>query len=410
MDARGEPQAFELRQTAPPMPSRAHRPSLLAALVITASAALGASVEAQEPGGQAAARPSLSGGLSAPPPPPGPSPRARPAGFDSHKANEACASCHQEIAEEWRGSMHREAWIDPVFQQAYAIETQAFCRGCHAPEADAAMGPDEGAKAVGVGCTTCHVQGDHVVGARSVAMGASIAGSSVASPHAVFGDARLATREACGSCHQFDFPGENVTMQDTMREHARSSFASVECQSCHMPMVAPKSGGRSHRSHSFAVFKNPAMIRKAATVSARRSGAREVEVTIAAAGAGHAFPTGDMFRRIEVRAEAVDASGKVIARAEPVHLGRTFIDQPRTSNPHEFYRAEASDTRVLPPGAGGPSLAALRFGQPIEGATIRWSVLYQRMGTAMAASFGVDQAIDEVVVGEGAIPPASIVQ
>jgi len=298
--------------------------------------------------------------------------------------------------------MHREAWVDPVFQKAYAIETQAFCRGCHAPEADADMGPDEGAKAVGVGCTTCHVQGDRVVGARSVAKG-----TDPASPHAVFGDARLATREACGSCHQFDFPGENVIMQDTMREHARSSFASVECQSCHMPVVAPKNGERAHRSHAFAVIKNPAMIRRAATVSARRAEGRSVEVTIEATGAGHSFPTGDMFRRLEVRAEAVDASGKVIARAEPVHLGRTFIDQPRSSRPHEFYRAEAADTRVLPPGVGGPTLVALRFGQPVDEATIRWSVLYQRMGTAMAASFGVDQAIDEVVVGEGAIPPAA---
>lgn len=374
--------------------SRTHRSSLLAALLILGSAALGAVVEAQEPGGLAL--PAL----------PGPSPRARAAGHDTLKANEACASCHQEIAAEWRSSMHHQAWIDPVFQQAYAIETQAFCRGCHAPEADAASEPDENAKAVGVACTTCHVQGDRVVGPRSVALGASIEGSAAASPHAVFGDARLATRDACGSCHQFDFPGEKVTMQDTMREHARSSFASVECQACHMPLTAPKDGARAHRSHAFAVMKNPAMIRKAATLTARRSGPRGVEITIAATGVGHSFPTGDMFRRLEVRAEAVDASGKVIARADPVHLGRTFTDEPRNGS-HEFHRVQATDTRVLPPGAGEPSLVALSFGQPVAAATIRWSVLYQRMGTAMAVSFGVDQAIDEVVVGEGAIPPAT---
>ena len=364
---------------------------------------LGAGVEEPGLGGQGLALPAL----------PGPAPRARAPGHDSLKVNEACASCHQAIAEEWRGSMHRAAWVDPVFQKAYAIEAQAFCRSCHAPEADPASPPDDSAKAVGVGCTTCHVQNDRIFAATAPAPSAAERGGSSAAPasssgapHAVFGDPRLATREACGSCHQFDFPGESAVMQDTLREHARSSFASVECQACHMPPVPGKSGERPHRSHAFAVIKNPAMIRRAATVTAQRSGARSVQITIAAAGAGHSFPTGDMFRRLEVRAEAVDARGTVIARAEPVHLGRTFTDRPKDGRSLEFHRAQASDTRVLPPGVGEPRLVAMRFGQPIATARIRWKVLYQRMGTAMAASFGVEQAIDEVVVGEGEVPPS----
>ena len=72
---------------------------------------------------------------------PGPAPRARPHGADVASANAACEKCHADIAAEWRGSMHQQAWIDPVFQEAYDIGPLAFCRGCHAPEADAESMP-----------------------------------------------------------------------------------------------------------------------------------------------------------------------------------------------------------------------------------------------------------------------------
>lgn len=329
---------------------------------------------------------------------PGPSPRARDVGHDTVAENRACASCHQAIAAEWEGSLHHEAWVDPVFQAAYAIEKQAFCRGCHAPEADAAAEPDAGAQQVGVGCTTCHVQGATIVSANA----------SPGAPHGVFEDARMATKSACAGCHQFDFPGLDMPMQDTLAEHESSSFAGTACQTCHMPTVST-AGGNRHRSHAFAVISNPDMIRSAATVSARRVGPKEVEVTIASAVVGHAFPTGDMFRRLEVRASAVDASGAVIATADPVHLGRLFNDRPHRPG-GTFERMQLSDTRVPPPGAGGPRRIALRFDRPVGAAEIVWGVYYQRMGSAMAASFGIDQATDEVVVEEGELAPTPAIE
>src|SRR5258705_298477 len=79
--------------------------------------------------------------------------------------------------------------------------------------------------------------------------------ASPAAPPPAFGDARLATRSACGACHQFDFPGETTPMQNTLREHAGSTLAEVECQSCHMPSVPGGSPSeRSHRSHAFTVL------------------------------------------------------------------------------------------------------------------------------------------------------------
>ncbi len=328
---------------------------------------------------------------------PGPSPRPRAAVDDPAEANARCEGCHTEIAAEWRGSLHQEAWHDPVFQKAYAVEPVAFCRSCHAPEADAASYPSRAAQDVGIGCTTCHQQGGDIVGARD------IAGS--AEHHAVRGDARLATKEACASCHQFDFPrSKGQAMQDTLVEHASSSLANVSCQSCHMAEVEGPDGKR-HRAHDFSVISDPAMLARAVDVVARRGDGGELLLELEGREVGHAFPTGDMFRRLELRAEALDAEGKVVMTAPSVFLARRFGDVAGAVSTISSKRVEIADTRVPAPGRGVRK-AVLRFPEPTTRLTVRWVVAYQRMDAAMAVSFDVDQARDETIVARGLIPPA----
>ena len=292
--------------------------------------------------------------------------------------------------------MHKAAYVDPVFQEAYQLEPFAFCRGCHAPEADPASAPAEGARAVGVGCTTCHVEGEQIVGRSSFA--------KAGDRHAVVGDARLHTEDACGACHQFDFPAaKGSPMQSTLAEHATSKLSSVTCQGCHMKEV-DDGGGKRHTSHTFSVLGDPAMIRSAATVEAARVGGREVRVTIEPGAVGHAVPTGDMFRRLEIRAQAVDPEGRVVLTAPAIHLVRSFADRSTSAREADFARVQVADTRVAAPGSGGGRRVLLRFDRPVANLSVRWSVVYQRMGTAMAASFGVEQAHDEVVVADGVLP------
>jgi hypothetical protein len=320
---------------------------------------------------------------------------------DRAKQNGSCAGCHPDIAAEWQRSLHQHAWKDPVFQEAYQVEPLPFCRGCHAPESDPAREPTAKAQDVGVGCVTCHLMNDGVHGTKA----------SPKAEHAVIADARLATPTFCGRCHQFDFPaGANQVhpqpMQDTVAEHAASSKKDTPCQSCHMPVVDGPDG--KHRSHAFSVIADQAMIKKAVTVVAERSdasGATTVKLTLTAAEIGHAFPTGDMFRRVEVRAVALDAKGRTIATAEPVALQRRFEDHPRDASADDlmFSRVEAEDSRVPPPGLGARTVA-LALPRAAR-ARVVWSVVYQRMSTPMASAFGVEQVLDEIVVAKGELPP-----
>ncbi|WP_438032125.1 multiheme c-type cytochrome [Sorangium sp. So ce204] len=324
------------------------------------------------------------------PPLPGPAPQGRPQGFSARIENQRCEACHEDIAAEWRASLHRQAFTDRVFQRSYAIEPLPFCRGCHAPEADPAHHPGADAQAVGVGCVTCHLVAGEVVSAR----GRDARGGA----HAVRGDARLSTDEGCARCHQFDFPrAPGVPMQDTVAEHRSGRFAERPCRDCHMQIVRGIAG-RPHRDHRFSVVGDPAVLRSAIDASASRSGANAIEVSARVVAAGHAVPTGDMFRRLEVRASAVDAEGATVSTAAPVILERRFSVRPVEGG---IERVLAGDTRL--PASGAPRVLRLVFPAAIDGLAVRWEVVYQRMGAAMGAAFGVDPAADEVVLAAGTL-------
>jgi hypothetical protein len=192
-------------------------------------------------------------------------------------------------------------------------------------------------------------------------------------------------------------------MQDTAEEHARSTARDVPCQSCHMPVVDGPDG--RHLSHAFAVLSDPALIRSAARVTAERLDGRRVRVTLAPANAGHSFPTGDLFRRLEVRAET---AGRRHANAEPVILARRFADRAREEDGRlTSQRVEVGDDRVPPPG-GKPVVVALELPAQAPDATVKWQVVYQRMSTPMASAFGVSQVLDEIVVAEGELAPLAV--
>jgi len=280
--------------------------------------------------------------------------------------NAGCASCHADEAAEWRSSLHRAAHDDPSYVASFAREPQAFCSGCHAPEGTA---PE--AASVGVACTTCH-----------------------ASAHASGALAKSEPR-ACASCHEFSFPDRASTlpadrMQLTETEHASSALAARTCTDCHMPLV--QGAKRPHRDHRFAASRDVDALRRAVVVSARVLEGDAVEVSLRPGLVGHAFPTGDLFRRLVVGVELLNAEGEREDFAMQT-LGRTF--ELRGAR-----QTQLTDTR---PGAPGQPEAHLRF--PLAGASasrIRVWVDYQRVQGARGEAFEVDEStrvFEDVIEG-----------
>lgn len=268
---------------------------------------------------------------------PHPGPNLRPAD------NASCETCHTAIAGEWRQSLHHASFSDADYQRAILREDGPFCRNCHAPERDANLG---------VACITCHQPGD----ARGTAPTILAAPGSAAAPHPVLRTAAFATEAACARCHEFDFPDTSVrrtplAMQRTVTEHRGRSET---CQDCHMKR---RSG---HVDHRFAAARDEAFVRSAVTVSARRV-ARSIEVTLAPAGVGHAFPTGDLFRRV-----------RVSAGREERFLARHYATRQERSG--VVVTVETSDDRVL----GEPRVVVL----PAPDASTHVRVAYERAEAA----------------------------
>jgi hypothetical protein len=282
-----------------------------------------------------------------------------------HAQTGDCLGCHASIAAEWAGSQHRSSFTDEAFQRAYAIEPLAFCRGCHAPTASAKSMPSAIAADTGVGCTSCHVMDGQLHASPGEGDG----------PHALVRSESFASADACARCHEFDFPDTALRakaepMQLTVAEHASSRFSNVACATCHMPWTGD--GDAPHRSHRFDASRDPSMVRAAVVVAGTRTSPTTVQVALAPGIVGHAFPTGDLLRRVAVVAQPLGARA---VRPRVRYLARHF-DRVQDL-PGIYVRKAVTDDRV---GVDeGARVVELAF--PEAGADpIAWWVVYERVG------------------------------
>ncbi len=322
---------------------------------------------------------------------PGPAPRSalEPIEGIGLPKDDRCGQCHTEIAAEWKQSLHRRAWENEYFAHSYASEPLAFCRKCHAPLADPRFEPSAEARAVGVGCTTCHVVPAGIVGTSAIA--------ARADGHEVLGDARLGTAAACANCHDFAFPGSQRPtvdrMQKTHSEHAQSAFSSKPCQNCHMPLVPSQNGG-SHRKHDFRVQGDRNMMARAVVVDHAQIKNHALHLDLTPGDVGHAFPTGDLHRRVEIRVTAIDSQGRALGPTSTEILRRTFGFTHE--GPSKTVPVEQADNRLL-----GPKHIELSLPKAAQRA--RYEIVWQKLPPELAQKFGMKMSDHEMVVLEGIV-------
>lgn len=263
-----------------------------------------------------------------------------------------CASCHVEIAAEWRASYHARAFTDATFRASLGLERdadRAFCVRCHAPAPDANDG---------VHCEACHGAQPHE---RDLARGPA----------------------ACASCHEFTFEGRAELVQKTVTEHAASSFAGVRCADCHMPARA------GHHDHTFEAGHAPASLARAVRVEAAKASEASVRFSIRV-DAGHAFPTGDMFRRARLLVFAEAEDGRVVASAERV-FGREWGSERGGA------RVERADTRIRERWSEDVALEE----PSAKVARVRWRLLYERVVSVRPPHVAIASSD---AIAEGVVP------
>jgi mono/diheme cytochrome c family protein len=304
---------------------------------------------------------------------PGPAPRGRTT-QEAARLNHGCEGCHAEIALEWRASWHARSQTDAAYQRAFALEPLRFCQGCHAPEADPAAPVPQSAAELGVACVTCHVVNGDVLAASQAPSDSAPSFAAQAPPHPVLRDARLDGSAACAGCHEFEFPDRSARsrpelMQATVSEHARSEQSEQACAACHMPLIT--AGSTPHRSHAFAGGHDPELVRRAVDVTAVRV-SNSARLTITPRGLGHAFPTGDLFRRVELSAEAIGPEWQVVAKQQR-YLARHWQKQPSPFG--VVLRSATLDDRPLATAV----VVDLPLGDAARALPITWRASYQRV-------------------------------
>lgn len=302
----------------------------------------------------------------------------------------ACETCHAEIAREWRTSAHALSFANAVFRSEYDVAPSPFCVGCHAPIAvrDA---PASGVSR-GVGCLTCHES--H---------------RDAASETAVAPRTRSPVR-ACADCHEFDFDAQRPDgayargqrLQRTMSEWSESpSQARGEsCASCHFERGRSE-GGPEHTVHTLPGARDASMLSAALSVTVSavvRSEAAEVRVELRLVSrAGHAVPTGDLYRTLNVHVEDADrpteADGR--PRDDLAALRRHF-------EPSESGLVEVLDDRV--PADGTPRVVVLHL--PGGTTRVRWEVRWLALSSRLANSRGLAEDDVDRPVAEGVVAVA----
>ena len=185
---------------------------------------------------------------------------------------QVCAGCHPRQYKGWKGSMHANAFKDPIFQAEWALAEKALgsnisnlCGGCHSPagmlsqtiEFDKNLGKHGGFTAPGVAnegvfCDVCHtISGTNLHNTSQLEHGN---GSYIASPGKIkrgpLKDAKSPYHETaysehhtksefCGNCHNIFNPINNFPVERTYDEWKYSVYAQndVQCQDCHMVPV-----------------------------------------------------------------------------------------------------------------------------------------------------------------------------
>ena len=269
-----------------------------------------------------------------------------------HLSAEACKDCHQEIYNQWKGSMHANstALKDPIhgaFYQAVVGNPEQedlkkngkypVCLQCHAPAAAKDGKTNLAAMPIyneGINCVACHTitrfkgtrkpEGGMQLGIKAYEFSDTSLqgpGTNHTAPdwqHPVFENTAnsdvFRTSAACMGCHDQRNNSNKVPLCQTGGEIA-SSEGSSNCLNCHMPVVNGKA------DHSWSGGHSAKMVSKGLLMTMTASKNTDtLDVTLKLANQlPHNLPTGAPFRNIYVKLSGYDKDGQQIWASSQSH-------------------------------------------------------------------------------------------
>ncbi len=122
-------------------------------------------------------------------------------------------------------------------------------------------------------------------------------------------------------------------------------------------------------------------------------------MTLESHDVGHAYPTGDLFRRVRVSAKAV-AEELFVVGTDERFLQRSFGDGLGVG--HVVLREQVADTRLHP---GEATIVDLELGSRAEFAPIEWEVVLERVQHVRDGQNERAEIADSIELAAGSVSP-----
>jgi hypothetical protein len=162
------------------------------------------------------------------------------------------------------------------------------------------------------------------------------------------------------------------------------------------------STGRMHKDHRFAASRDEAIVRSAVHCDVAIE-AHSLVVTLRPGEVGHAFPTGDMFRRIVLAIEVVDTRGSTVSRTEKFfERAFGFVQSPYVAPRKVLVRDDRVGVSEDP--------VVFRYEPPIrpDGGTLRYQIRYERVADPFLREDGTTDVEGAITLSEGTFPIAVV--
>ncbi|HXE94942.1 MAG TPA: cytochrome c family protein [Dongiaceae bacterium] len=293
-------------------------------------------------------------------------------GIDMFDTPETCQGCHQEIYNQWKGSMHSNAWNDPIYLALMRAASKAtkgltdnLCIGCHTPIGLLTGESSPGGEKLsslsknGVQCDFCHnISAITGIGNNSFVLTPRKYGRSLKfgpfkdanSPYHDTTYSDLHTRsELCGTCHNVTHPQNRIPLERTYDEWKDSPYPGegIGCQECHMSpgpgfrknpgraavgakerehifthyfvggntMVTSMLGAEKHSGLAREMLQSAARMEIISVKNVRPAAVATMVLRVHNSGAGHKLPTGyPEGREMWVDFSVLDGKGKELFR------------------------------------------------------------------------------------------------
>ncbi len=326
----------------------------------------------------------------------------------------ACRGCHEEIYDQWSGSVHASSFTDPLFRDVFQdLNSEQpsqgeLCINCHAPAGSLVAGSieRETIEGEGVTCGFCHtvteVRNDGGLPRFTNTPGVKRRSREVAAGahHGIESSPVMLQAELCAGCHNFT-NRDGVPILSTYSEWNESFYRGkgIQCQYCHLPelygdekYVYTSSSRKSPPNHAMRGGHIPARMKEAFDVRGiveRSDAGLEVELHLTNDKAGHRLPTGIPSHRVALVTRIYEGSGVKVAE-KTVYLERLLGDErgrPLHFPPDIFLRAKRvlHDTRLRPK---EKRVVGLQFplDRDLRHFSATTSLYYEKLGRNIAGS------------------------